>query len=55
MLSIVLAVLASIGNAVASVLQRRAAAALPEDREWGAVIGMSAGLVLQPVRPVIRR
>jgi drug/metabolite transporter (DMT)-like permease len=38
MLSIVLAVLASIGNAVASVLQRRAAAALPEDQSGGPIM-----------------
>jgi hypothetical protein len=38
MLSIVLAVLAAIGNAVASVLQRRADAALPEDQSGGPIM-----------------
>ena len=38
MLSIVLAVLAAIGNAVASVLQRRADAALPEDQAGGPIM-----------------
>jgi drug/metabolite transporter (DMT)-like permease len=36
-LSVVLAVLAAVGNAVASVLQRRAGAAQPEDQEGGPI------------------